>query len=106
MNIAHDVASHDDNWEEEHWRKTDERQARFARELKIENERIQAELSEPFPPEMERELRKGGTTLVYIPVSEVIARLNRILGYTGGRPKLLDAKEMPLTQILLWRMFD
>jgi hypothetical protein len=89
MNIAHDVASHDDNWEEEHWRKTDERQARFARELKIENERIQAELSEPFPPEMERELRKGGTTLVYIPVSEVIARLNRIFGIHGWSSEII-----------------
>jgi hypothetical protein len=38
------------------------------------------ELSNPFPPEMERELRKGGTALTYIPVSEVITRLNKVLG--------------------------
>jgi recombination DNA repair RAD52 pathway protein len=38
------------------------------------------DLSAPFPPEMERELRKGGTSLVYIPVSEVITRLNKVLG--------------------------
>jgi len=37
-------------------------------------------LSEPFPPEMERELRKGGTSLTYIPVSEVITRLNKVIG--------------------------
>lgn len=37
-------------------------------------------LSEPFPPEMERVLRKGGTPLTYIPVSEVITRLNKVLG--------------------------
>ena len=37
-------------------------------------------LSEPFSPEMERELRKGGTSLVYIPVSEVITRLNKVIG--------------------------
>ena len=37
-------------------------------------------LSEPFPPEMERELRKGGAALVYIPVSEVITRLNKVIG--------------------------
>jgi hypothetical protein len=29
---------------------------------------------------MERELRKGGANLVYIPVSEVITRLNKVLG--------------------------
>jgi len=37
-------------------------------------------LSEPFPPEMERVLKKGGASLTYIPVSEVIARLNKVLG--------------------------
>lgn len=37
-------------------------------------------LSEPFPPEVERILNKGGASLTYIPVSEVVNRLNRILG--------------------------
>jgi recombination DNA repair RAD52 pathway protein len=37
-------------------------------------------LSEPFPREVERQLRKGGTSLTYIPVSEVITRLNKVLG--------------------------
>ena len=37
-------------------------------------------LSEPFSPEMERELRKGGASLTYIPVSEVITRLNKVIG--------------------------
>ena len=37
-------------------------------------------LSEPFPKEVERELRKGGAYLTYIPVSEVITRLNKVLG--------------------------
>jgi hypothetical protein len=37
-------------------------------------------LSEPFPREMERQLKKGGTSLTYIPVSEVITRLNKVLG--------------------------
>lgn len=41
---------------------------------------IYQHLSEPFPPEMERSLSKGGTNLVYIPVSEVINRLNKVLG--------------------------
>lgn len=41
---------------------------------------IYALLSEPFPEEMEKTLSKGGTRLTYIPVSEVIARLNKVLG--------------------------
>jgi len=39
-------------------------------------------LSEPFPREMERQLKKGGASLTYIPVSEVITRLNKVLGVT------------------------
>jgi len=38
------------------------------------------QLSDPFAPEMERTITKGGTSLVYIPVSEVINRLNKVLG--------------------------
>lgn len=41
---------------------------------------IYQSLSEPFPGEMERTLNKSGTSLVYIPVSEVITRLNKVLG--------------------------
>lgn len=45
--------------------------------------RIYSELSEPFPQEVERVLSKGGVSLIYIPVSEVINRLNRVFGVTG-----------------------
>jgi len=38
------------------------------------------QLSEPFPPEVEKQLKKGGASLTYIPVSEVITRLNKVLG--------------------------
>jgi len=41
---------------------------------------IYSQLTEPFPQEMERSLNKGGTNLTYIPVSEVINRLNKIIG--------------------------
>lgn len=37
-------------------------------------------LAEPFAQEMERTVNKGGTALTYIPVSEVINRLNKVLG--------------------------
>ncbi len=38
------------------------------------------QFSEPFPKEVERVLKKGGTPLTYIPVSEVITRLNKVMG--------------------------
>ena len=47
---------------------------------KTERRDIYGPLSEQFPREMERTLNKGGTSLTYIPVSEVITRLNKVLG--------------------------
>jgi recombination DNA repair RAD52 pathway protein len=41
---------------------------------------IYPQLTEQFPQEMERTLNKGGTNLTYIPVSEVINRMNKVLG--------------------------
>lgn len=55
-------------------------------ELKRQEEHrvaTQSNLNEPFSPDVERELKKGGTYLTYIPVSEVINRLNKVLGYDG-----------------------
>lgn len=37
-------------------------------------------LADYFPPEVERTRRKGGAELTYIPVSEVINRMNKVLG--------------------------
>lgn len=44
------------------------------------NTNLYAALSEQFAQEMERTVNKGGTALTYIPVSEVINRLNKVLG--------------------------
>lgn len=41
---------------------------------------IYQQLSEHFPPEMEKRLNKGGASLVYIPISEVITRMNKVVG--------------------------
>lgn len=41
---------------------------------------IYAQLTESFPPEMEKRLNKGGANLVYVPVSEVINRMNKVVG--------------------------
>ncbi len=38
------------------------------------------QLAAPFPKSTESSLKKGGTTLTYIPVSAVIARTNEVLG--------------------------
>lgn len=45
--------------------------------------KMQSDLSEQFPAEVERQLKKSGTYLTYIPVSEVINRLNKVLGFDG-----------------------
>ena len=47
---------------------------------KTDRREIYGSLSEQFPKEMERNLNKGGTNLTYIPVSEVINRMNKVLG--------------------------
>lgn len=41
---------------------------------------LYSQLTEQFPQEMERTISKGGAALKYIPVSEVINRLNKVLG--------------------------
>lgn len=59
---------------------------------KIERERsaqLMRDLAEPFPVEMERTVTKSGVALTYIPVSEVINRLNRIFGVTGWASEIL-----------------
>lgn len=49
----------------------------------ITNKEVYGLLAEPFPQEMEKTLNKGGTNLTYIPVSEVITRLNKVFGVDG-----------------------
>lgn len=47
---------------------------------KASERNIASELSEPFRPEAERVIVKSGTKLTYLPVAEVITRLNSVLG--------------------------
>lgn len=49
----------------------------------MNQDNIYDKLSEPFPQEMERTVSKGGASLTYLPVSEIINRMNRIFGPTG-----------------------
>ena len=53
---------------------------------------IQALLNEAFPKEVERQLKKGGTSLTYIPVSEVISRLNKVLGFDGWAYEIIKCE--------------
>jgi len=50
---------------------------------------IYQQLSEPFPQEMEKSINKGGVNLTYIPVGEVINRLNKVLGVENWSFKIL-----------------
>lgn len=52
----------------------------------------QDRLYAPFPKEVERQLDKGGTTLTYIPVSEVIVRLNEVYSVTGWSYEIIKCE--------------
>lgn len=51
-----------------------------------------SDLYEPFPVEVERQLKKGGAQLTYIPVSEVINRLNKVLGFDGWSYEIIKCE--------------
>ena len=46
-------------------------------------------LYEPFPREVEKTLKKGGASLTYIPVSEVITRMNKVFGIGGWTSQIM-----------------
>lgn len=48
-------------------------------------------LREEFPEGALKQLKKGGSTFTYIPASEVVARLNEVLGVTGWHTIESDA---------------
>lgn len=54
--------------------------------------KMHQDLSEQFPVEVERQLKKGGAQLTYIPVSEVINRLNKVLGFTGWSYEIIKCE--------------
>lgn len=57
-----------------------------------ERNATQALLNEQFPKEVERQLKKGGTYLTYIPVSEVINRLNKVLGFDSWSYEIIKCE--------------
>lgn len=61
-------------------------------------ENLYEKLSEPFPQEMERTVQKSGTRLTYLPVSEIINRMNRIFGPTGWSHEVVSCWRDPNEQ--------
>lgn len=62
------------------------------REAQERTTKMHQELSEPFPKEVERQLKKGGAYLTYIPVSEVINRLNKVLGFDAWSYEIIKCE--------------
>lgn len=74
------------------WADWKTRRAEEIQEMHKEEERLHANLTEPFSPEMERTVTKSGTALTYIPVSEVITRLNRVFGPLGWSSEIIKCE--------------
>ena len=55
----------------------------YSEKMRIKVAELQLGFNEHFPREVEKQLKKGGASLTYIPVSEVITRLNKVLGFDG-----------------------
>lgn len=53
---------------------------------------LYSSLCEQFPKDVERQLKKGGASLTYIPVSEVINRLNKIFGVDGWSYEIIKCE--------------
>lgn len=51
-----------------------------------------------FPQEAERTIIKSGVELVYLPISEVINRLNRVLGVNGWSFEIIEVKRDSVDQ--------
>lgn len=49
-------------------------------------------LSEPFPEEMEKTIVKSGVSLIYLPISEVINRLNKVLGVDNWSFEIISVR--------------
>lgn len=70
-----------DDWEAGLRKRKKEQDERAAKAMK--------DLYEPFHPSVERQLKKSGTSLTYIPVSEVITRLNQVFGVQGWSSEII-----------------
>jgi hypothetical protein len=61
-------------------------------EMKMTPQNISHLLAEPFPQEMEKVLVKSGVELIYLPISEVINRLNKVLGVDSWSFEIISVR--------------
>ncbi len=59
---------------------------------------IMKELYAQFPQESERTIVKSGVSLVYLPISEVINRLNKVLGVEGWSFEIISVRRDEIDQ--------
>jgi hypothetical protein len=59
---------------------------------------IMKELYAQFPQESERTIVKSGVSLVYLPISEVINRLNKVLGVEGWSFEIITVRRDEIDQ--------
>lgn len=69
-----------------------EERAKEDQEIKDSMVKMMRDLAEPFPAEMERTLTKSGVALTYIPVSEVINRMNRVVGVDSWSSEIVSCQ--------------
>ena len=82
--VVNNIVQTEPDWQEIRRKEVQENRERLLK--------IQGDLSEQFPKEVERQLKKGGTSLTYIPVSEVINRLNKVLGFDSWSYEIIKCE--------------
>jgi recombination DNA repair RAD52 pathway protein len=60
----------------------------------VNEQAIMQALYAPFPEEMEKVMTLSGVNLKFIPVSEVINRLNKVLGVDGWSFEIISCDEV------------
>jgi hypothetical protein len=56
------------------------------------NHDIYLQLSDPFPVEMERTVNKSGRALTYLPIAEVINKMNKVIGVGNWSSEVIDVR--------------
>lgn len=56
------------------------------------NNDIYMQLSDPFPVEMERTVNKSGRALTYLPIAEVINKMNKVIGVGNWSSEVIDVR--------------
>ncbi len=60
--------------------------------MTTKNNDIYLQLSDPFPVEMERTVNKSGRSLTYLPIAEVINKMNKVVGVGNWSSEIVDVR--------------